>query len=370
MTPSTSNPAKSLRATRPTRTLFSTLSSFALVATLGVFSSTNANALDTNAPQVPSELFASLPDTCPTPDAFAITPEGNLTLSCPNYAGSAGQQQGALLGLTPDGTPFDIGTLSQFTQDGKTRPMGMAYAPDGALFIADNRGGNDGRVLRVTFEDGKIATTEVVASGLSSPNGLRYHNGGIYITQLRLPNVAGPHIASGIYRFNETDRDLVVPSDGTSETLIFLDHTTNPNVGFGLDGLVFDAQGHLYTANLGDGIVYKLSLDAKGKVISQQVHTTVPTTVGPDGMSIDDKGNLYLAGLRSNQIIKVDPQGKTSVLTENGDSDGANGELDQPADLIVYNGKLIVSNFDLMKGDGIVNQGHSKPYTLSTIDLN
>lgn len=369
MTSFTSLPSTTPVKSRCSRTLFATISSMALATILGVFSATDANALDANAPLIPSELFASLPDTCPTPDAFAIAPDGNLTLSCPNYAGSAGKQQGALLGLTPDGTPFDIGTLSEFTQDGKTRPMGMAYAPDGALFIADNRGGNDGRVLRVTFDAGKIAATEVVASGLSAPNGLRYHNGAIYITQLRLPKVVGPHIASGIYRFNETDRGLVVASDGTSETLIFLDHTTNPNAGFGLDGLVFDAEGHLYTANLGDGIVYKLTLDAEGKVISQHVHATVPTTVGPDGMSIDEMGNLYLAGFRSNQIIKVDPQGNTSVLTENGDSDGANGELDQPADLIVYNGQLIVSNFDLMKGDGIVNKGHNKPYTLSTIDL-
>lgn len=350
--------------TKPTRL------SHLLQATLALLiSAAPLAAMDAKTELLPTALFANLPNICPTPDAFAIAPDGNLTLSCPNYANSAGKQQGALLGLTPDGDVFEIGTLADFTADGKTRPMGLDYAPDGSLFVADNRGGNDGQILRVTFNGSQIAKTEIVATGLSSPNGLRYHNGAIYITQLRLPKVTAPHMASGIYRFNETDRNVAVASDGSSENLIFLDHTTNSNASFGLDGLVFDQAGHLFTANLGDGIVYKLTLDDAGLVQTKDVFATVPQTVGPDGMTIDPQGNLYLAGFRSNQIIKVDTQGMTSVLAESADSDGANGELDQPADLIYFNDRLFISNFDLMKGSDIVNTGHSAPYTLSVIDL-
>lgn len=333
-----------------------------------VFASDN-HQLDTSEPLLLAELFSTLPDTCATPDAFAIAPDNSLTLSCPNYANSAGKQQGALLSISKTGDVSSLGNLSDFVEGGATRPMGLDYAPDGSLFISDNLGNGKGRVLRVLIEQGQISSTEVVAKGLSSPNGLRYHNGSIFITQLRLPDVSGPHMASGIYRFSETDRDVEVANDGSSSTLIFLDYTTNPKANFGLDGLVFDQKGNLFTANLGDGIVYKLELDAEGNVKNKNVYASVPNTVGPDGMAIDDSGNLYLAGFRSNQIIKVDVEGKAILLAQNADSDGANGELDQPADLIVYGDRLIISNFDLMSGEGIVNTVHSKPYTISSIDL-
>ncbi|MCG8606532.1 hypothetical protein MJD09_16305, partial [bacterium] len=42
-----------------------------------------------------AKLFATLPDYCPTPDAFAIAPDGTLTLSCPNFADTS--KNGVLL---------------------------------------------------------------------------------------------------------------------------------------------------------------------------------------------------------------------------------------------------------------------------------
>ena len=58
------------------------------------------------------------------------------------------------------------------------------------------------------------------------------------------------------------------------------------------------------------------------------------------------------------------------LLAHYPDNDGAEGGLDQPADVIVYNGKLIISNFDLMVVQGMINSKHGKPYTISYLDLN
>ncbi len=317
-----------------------------------------------------SKLFSNLPDSCPTPDAFAIAPDGALTLSCPNFANQNGSKPGTLLRLSPEGEVSSVGVLLDSNNQNNIRPMGLAYAPDGSLFIADNQGKNKGRLLRVTFVDGQIDKTEVVAKGMSSPNGLRYYDGALYLTQLQLPKVKGPHISSGIYRFNENDRNINVSSDGSSPNLIFLDQTQNVDRKFGLDGLVFDSKGALYATNLGDGIVYKLTLNLEGKVVAREIYATVHNSIGPDGMAIDSEGNLYLAGFITNQVIKIDTKRNVSVLAKYPDNDGSNGQLDQPADLIVYQEKLIISNFDLMKGKGITNKGHSKPYTISYIELN
>jgi len=48
-----------------------------------------------------SELFATLPDCCPTPDGMAVAPNGDLILACPNFADIA--QPACLMRITKDG---------------------------------------------------------------------------------------------------------------------------------------------------------------------------------------------------------------------------------------------------------------------------
>jgi sugar lactone lactonase YvrE len=317
--------------------------------------------------QQPAKLFASLPDICPTPDAFDIAPNGSLTLSCVNFADK--NSKGELLSISTDGKVTHLATVPRLKEKRKANPMGIAYGPDGALYVADARGIKKGRILKLTFGENKRVKTEVIATGVN-PNGLRYHNGGIYITQLKMPNVKSKLNTSGIYRFNVTDRNIKVQNTLNDKQLIFTTTTKNPTVQFGLDGLAFDSDGNLFTANLGDGIVYKLLIDNKGNVQSAETYAHVPSTARPDGMALDKNGNLYLAGFANNQIFKIDQNKKVSMIADYPDNDGSNGQLDQPADLIVYGSKLIISNFDLMKGKGIRNTKHDKPYTLSSIDLN
>ncbi|KMT67072.1 SMP-30/gluconolactonase/LRE family protein [Catenovulum maritimum] len=344
------------------------LLSAAIVSVVSACSSTK-EVSDTAAPGLqPAKLFANLPDYCPTPDAFAIAPNGDLTLSCVNYS-QKGRYPGVLLNITNQGKVTKLADLTPSNGKGKVRPMGIAYAPDGSLYICDNQGGNQARLLRLTFKGNQVASTEVVAYGMSSPNGLRYHDGALYLTQLRLPKMKSKGMASGLYRFKTTDRNIKVSSNGSSEHLIFSADTLNPDRAFGLDGLVFDSKGNLFTGNLGDGIIYKLKLNNQGKVVEQEVFATVPKNVGPDGINIDAEDNLYLAGFLNNQIIKITPQKQVSVIADYPDNDGSNGQIDQPADLIVYNDKLVISNFDLMKGKGIVNTKDDKQARISYIPL-
>jgi hypothetical protein len=44
------------------------------------------------------------------------------------------------------------------------------------------------------------------------------------------------------------------------------------------------------------------------------------------------------------------------------------GELDQPGEPIIWEGKLIVTCFDLVTGPQIVNTKHEMPATLAELD--
>jgi hypothetical protein len=56
------------------------------------------------------------------------------------------------------------------------------------------------------------------------------------------------------------------------------------------------------------------------------------------------------------------------TLWENDDTDGSDGLIDQTAECVVRDGKLIIANFD-WPFPGLKNQKFDKPYTISVIDL-
>jgi len=313
-----------------------------------------------------AQLFANLPENCPTPDAFAIAPNGSLTLSCPNFANK--KLQGELFSLSPKGEVSHLATVPTLALKSKANPMGIAYDEKGALYVADARGIKKGRILKLTFNKNTLDKTEVIATGIN-PNGLRYFNGGIYITQLKMPKVKSTHMTSAIYRFDASDRNLHMENTLADTHLIFSVETKNPDVQVGLDGIAFNSKGELFTANLGDGEVYKLIINQQGKVVDKALYASVSKTARVDGIIFDNKDNLYLAGFGQNQIFKIDTNKHITKIADYPDNDGSNGQIDQPADLIIYQNKLIISNFDLMKGKGLRNSKHSKPYTLSYIDL-
>ncbi|MBK1879878.1 SMP-30/gluconolactonase/LRE family protein [Pelagicoccus mobilis] len=316
--------------------------------------------------QTPAKLFAELPEYCPTPDALAVAPDGSITLSCPNYA--KGGFPGILVSISKDGTVSKLADVPGANGKASARPMGIAYAPDGSLFVNANQGPH-GRLLRMTFKNGQHEKTEVVAKGLNGPNGLRYKDGALYVTIAMMPKVETGKNTGGVYRFKETDRNIQVNNDLSDPNLIFTAETQNPKKQFGLDGLVFNKAGDLFVGDFGDGTIYRLTLKSDGTVASSEVYAQAPNTAGVDGIDIDEAGNLYLAGFSQNQILKVDTNKDVSVIAEYPDNNGANGELDQPADLMVHKGRLYISNFDLMVEAGMKNTGHSKPYTISVIDL-
>nr|WP_277467052.1 SMP-30/gluconolactonase/LRE family protein [Parabacteroides sp. PF5-6] len=111
-------------------------------------------------------------------------------------------------------------------------------------------------------------------------------------------------------------------------------------------------------------------MDASGKVISSEVWAQDPTQLRTtDGICIDDDGNIWIADFSENAVAKVDKQGKIQRIAQSPDCDGSNGGLDQPGEPIVWNGKLIVTCFDIVTGPDKTNTGHDKPFTIAQIEL-
>ena len=86
-----------------------------------------------------SKLFTLLPeDLACTPDGMAIDKDGNLILSCPNFADLS--MPSCVLKIDKDRNIkkwFDV-PLNEYS--GEARAMGIEFGPDGDLYMVDNAG--------------------------------------------------------------------------------------------------------------------------------------------------------------------------------------------------------------------------------------
>lgn len=325
-----------------------------------------------------SELFLELPDYCPTPDGMAIAPNGDLILACPNYADLS--QPACLVRITKDKKVSKWLDVPVLEETGWAAPMGIAFNEEGDLFICDNQGWsgaekakNKGRVLRLKFDaDNKLTDTIIVASGMEHPNGIRIRNGKLYVTQSSLSQIKDPSelLVSGVYCFEMNDRDIVVTNTAEDKNLLTTVITKNPEVQYGLDGIVFDDKGDLFVGNFGDGAIHRIKMDQSGKVTSSEIWaqdlTQLRTT---DGISMDSDGNIWVADFSDNSVARVDKDGKIQRIAQSPDCNGSDGGLDQPGEPIEWNGMIIVSCFDVVTGPDKVNTGHDKPFTMVKLTL-
>lgn len=367
-----------------------TLALILSIMVLGGCTQTNPSG----APQQAS-LFVELPAYCPTPDAMAIAPNGDLVVTCPNFADQS--QKAWIIRIDQDRTVHRWVEVPPMELTGVACPMGIAFGSDGDVYLVDNQGWMgtpegqfQGRILRLRIRNSRIEELTEVATGMEHPNGIRYRNGYLYVTQSLMTKVEDPSglLVSGVYRFRADDVNIQVNNTLDDANLIATFVTENRHCQYGVDGLDFDSRGRLFVGNFGDGVLHKLTFGADGNVVSNTVfaRTDFDYTLDPeepgflrkatrakmrtiDGIVIDDHDNIYVADFSNNAVAKVTPDGTITVLAQNDDTDGRNGDLNQPAEPIVWNGKLIVTNFNLVTGPDKVTRAHTKPFTISKLEL-
>ena len=325
-----------------------------------------------------SELFAELPDCCPTPDGMAAAPDGKLAVACPNFADTS--KPGCLIKVDRNGNVEKWTNLPPHPETGLACPMGIAFDEDGDIYVADNQGWAGtpegrfkGRILRLKIDGGRIAKCTVVASGMEHPNGIRYRDGMVYVTQSLMSKVKHPsnRLTSGVYRFSKDDENVEVSNTLDDANLIAWFLTFNPECQYGMDGIVFDASGNLLVGNFGDGSIHKITFNPDGSVAKTELYAQNPAELRTvDGMCADSEGNIIIADFSENAVAVMDKCGNIRRIAQSPDSDGANGELDQPGEPIVWEGNIIVSCFDCVTGPDKVNTAHDRPFTLAKIKWN
>lgn len=325
-----------------------------------------------------TKLFSLLPEAdVSTPDGMAIDSQDRLYLACPNFADT--QKIGCIYRFEEMGKPEKWFELPPLDETGLVCPMGIAFDDEGDLFVIDNQSWlgspelkDKGRILKLHIRDDKVVDVTTIASGMEHPNGMRIREGKIYITQSSLSKIkiSENKLVSGVYCFGVNDNDVKVTNTASDDNLIATFITHDPDCQYGVDGIEFDHNGDLLIGNFGDGAVYRLKFDIGGNVIENiiwaQDRNELQTT---DGMVIDELGNLYIADFSANSIARVSKDGKVKRIAYSPDTNGFNGELDQPGEPAIWKGKIVVSCFDLVTDPDKVNTAHELPATVAYLDL-
>ena len=327
-----------------------------------------------------SRLFTLLPEeyVC-TPDGMEIDREGNLIVSCPNYADD--EMSGCVIRIDKNKNITKWFDVPVHPETGVARNMGIAFDKDWNMFICDNQpwcGREEfawkGRMLKVIFdEEGRVQDWYTVADGMEHPNGVRVYKDDMYVTQSYLTKVkdSSGNLVSCVYRFPLDARNIKITNTMDDEYIFTTFVTKNPRCQYGADGIEIDSKGNMYVGNFGDGEVWKIRLDENGDMAEKELYAkNEEELVSTDGMILDeDTGNLYIADFNNNAIVMIDKERNVRRIAQSPDCDGFNGELDQPGEPIIWNGKLIASCFDLVTDETKINTEHEMPATMAELDL-
>ena len=323
-------------------------------------------------------LLATFPDSLNTPDGLALAPDGRVFLSIPNLANN--QYPARIVELTANGYQPFINNLPVEPTTKKATPMDLALGPDGNLYYAENQYENSkdfkSRLMRVRMTGGKPGAIETVVDKFALANGVVWKGNDLYVTDSQW-DMPSDDKGSAIMHFTLAELSKpgtihLVPK--TKDPHVLAQFTTAVNeteVDNGADGIDYDSQGNIYTGSYGDGKLYRVKLKPDGTYASQEVVAVQGAKIPCiDGLVIDRKTDkAYVCSSRLNAIDVVDlKSGAHTVLSRNGDTDGANGLLDQPAEVLLKGNQLIISNYD-NPSKHFVNTKSDAPHTESVIDL-
>ncbi|MDV6029899.1 MAG: hypothetical protein F9B45_07285 [Phycisphaera sp. RhM] len=207
-------------------------------------------------------------------------------------------------------------------EGGLSSPRGMAFGPDGNLFVSST---DTDSILRYDAATGSFID-EFVASGsggLDFPHDLAFHNGDLFVV-------------SGL-------TDSVLRFDGTSGA--FIGEFVSSGSG-GLDGprgLLFGTSNDLYVTSAGEDDAILRYNATTGAFIDEFVPSGDQGMNNPSRVVIGPDSNFYISSTNSssNSVLRYDPAG--NFIDAFVDS-GAGG-LDGPGDILFRDGLMYVGSF-------------------------
>lgn len=334
------------------------------------------------------ELFLNLPETFNSPASSDFDAAGNIYFTSPNFHNDT-LIKAKEMTVPAAPTIGKIDKQNNFTTwytfkpedmapiTGKVAPMGIAFGPDGNAYVADMQLWFNGpsRILRINVKNGKAISTDVVATGISFPNGIVWKGTDLFVSDTVLKIQPGK-LTSGVYKFSLRELSAKDPlnvvsfqSQNNHDRHLFETFISSGKLNFGANGLTIDGEGNLFTSIMEQGSVHKTTMNSN----NQKLHSTLfaEGMIATDGLKWDKRtNNLYVADLFANAIYQIDMKGQLTLIAQNGDTTGKNGELDAPAEVIIRGNEIIVTNFDaVFDSPEMTNKTADKPITLSVIKL-
>lgn len=333
-------------------------------------------------------LFATFPGSfVNVPDAMTQDADGNVYLSVPNFIDNL--YPGCILKRAVGSGEWTVfATALIHPETGRGCPMGLEWGPDGNLYYCDNQYFNSkdykSRILKIEIckATGKPVRIVPVVENVKLANAIRFYAGDLFFsdTYFDLARPGGVGIG-GVYRvpmkdFAQGPVKLLDKKDYAKDRYFFAESQTNPLPGrggdnSGVDGMCFDRDGNLYFGTFGSGRFYTVPRKADGTYGKAVMLMDDPARFPCcDGITYDAARHcVYMTDSALNAVHKWDIARKAfSTVWRNGDTDGADGLLDQPCEPLVWNGRLLVVNFD-MAFPGLTNTENDKVHSISVIDL-
>lgn len=164
-------------------------------------------------------------------------------------------------------------------------PQGIALAPDGSLWIAQQ----NGKAIRRMDADGNVTTINVDSDILGAPWGCAFSPAGVFT-----------------FADKANNKVYTVKPDGTMTEI-------TSNSGFkGPMGVCYDAAGNLYVADRDNKCIHKFT------PAGTETTFAVGVKQGPCAVAVDAKGRIYAVNGGDYQAFMIDTDGTVSTLFGNG----------------------------------------------------
>jgi len=324
-----------------------------------------------------TSIAINLPEEYNSPDGMVCVGD-TIYLSINNSIDP--KYPGVILKFGKDCKIEKVTDLPAHPETKKALPLGIEMGSDGNLYVCDAQSfagamNNKSRLFRVNMKDGKATGVDVVVDGMVMANAVCCFKDAIYITDTQIDlskHPAGPSI-SGVFRIPLKEINALKKGEtihlkpGVADKhLIVKFETRNPDWPIGANGMTFNSKGEMFVCNFAEASIHKVTFDEKGKVKSNVVFSRCQGMESTDGMKADANDDLYVADFLGNAVHKIDGKtGKVTTLARNAMCRGENGELVNPSEVCLRDGKVYVSNINL----NLNGNKHDKPYTVVVFDL-